>query len=124
MGPGPQTGSGTSAAGYYFFENFMKGTYYIRKGSVFTEDDEKEKPKSLDPKNYEGPAVFYAYYDSNDKKIHMVDYLKKTVKVIDPLQENGGGFIFAAVEPYVPFKVGELRAKENAEKEAKSRSSP
>ncbi|CAD5207556.1 unnamed protein product [Bursaphelenchus okinawaensis] len=118
LGPGPQTGSGTSAGGYYFFENFLKGTYYIRKGDVFTEDDEKNEPKSLDPKTYEGPAVFYAYHDKDDKKIHMVDYLKKTVEVIEP-EHNTRGFIFAAVEPYVPFKVGELRAKEEAERKAK-----
>lgn len=52
-------------------------------------------------------------------KVHMINYLDKTTKAIETNATFSPSNIFAEVEPYVPFKVGELRLKDEAERKAK-----
>ncbi|CAD5211491.1 unnamed protein product [Bursaphelenchus xylophilus] len=121
----PKTSHGRSyiAGGYYFYDDYRNLTYYIRAGWVpYSERNENEgrMPKTLSPIHYNGPAVFYAYFDEKDNSIYAINYIDQIASEVF-VGEKPDPFEFKKIiKTYQPFTLEEMRKKENEKRKSVS----
>ncbi|CAD5207047.1 unnamed protein product [Bursaphelenchus okinawaensis] len=121
----PKTSHGRSyiAGGYYFYDDYRNLTYFIREGVVpYSERNESEGrvPRTMNPISYDGPSVFYAYFDQKMNSIFAINYVDQIKSEIYVGYRPDAFEFKQRIKPYQPVNLEDLRKKENEKRKCMS----